>query len=275
MSDIKLGVLLWNQAPAGPNLDAAARVDRLGYSHLWAWDHLYAIFGDPTSPSTRAGRACGVRDGDGADPPRPPRRRQHVPQPGPRGQARLDARPHLRRARDPRARGRLDGARAHGPRHRVRHGLRAAARLARRGGGRLPGPARWQVGHLGARRALPVRRPAPRADAGAGPPADHDRRQRREEDPAHRRQYADMWNGMGPLEVVTHKVQVLRQHCEDVGRDPSEIEFTIGCKVTIRDSEAEAVRVWKAAMEHNRTPLADVDDDRPSGTGRPSRSPSG
>ena len=77
----------------------------------------------------------GVRDGDGADPPRPPRRRQHVPQPGPRGQARLDARPHLRRARDPRARRRLDGARAHGPRHRVRHGLRAAARLARRGGG--------------------------------------------------------------------------------------------------------------------------------------------
>ena len=27
--------------------DAAQRVDRLGYDHLWTWDHLYAIFGDP------------------------------------------------------------------------------------------------------------------------------------------------------------------------------------------------------------------------------------
>jgi len=54
---------------------------------------------------------------------------------------------------------------------------------------------------------------------------------------------------------------VLRQHCADVGRDPAEIEFTLGVKVTIRDSAAEAERVWKAAMEHNRTPLARVADD--------------
>ena len=31
-------------------LDAAKRVDRLGYDHLWTWDHLYAIFGDPYQP---------------------------------------------------------------------------------------------------------------------------------------------------------------------------------------------------------------------------------
>ena len=31
-------------------LDAAKRVDRLGYAHLWTWDHLYAIFGDPYQP---------------------------------------------------------------------------------------------------------------------------------------------------------------------------------------------------------------------------------
>jgi alkanesulfonate monooxygenase SsuD/methylene tetrahydromethanopterin reductase-like flavin-dependent oxidoreductase (luciferase family) len=31
-------------------LDAAKRVDRLGYTHLWTWDHLYAIFGDPYQP---------------------------------------------------------------------------------------------------------------------------------------------------------------------------------------------------------------------------------
>src|SRR3954470_7613568 len=30
--------------------DAAKRVDELGYDHLWTWDHLYAIFGDPYQP---------------------------------------------------------------------------------------------------------------------------------------------------------------------------------------------------------------------------------
>ena len=73
--------------------------------------------------------------------------------------------------------------------------------------------------------------------------------------------YADMWNAMGPLDLMRHKIEVLRGHCADVGRDPAEIEFTLGIKATIRDSEAEADRVWKAAMEHNRTPMADVEDD--------------
>src|SRR6266508_22029 len=51
MPDVKFGILLWNQATDWPSyLDAAKRVDRLGYEHLWAWDHLYAIFGDPYQP---------------------------------------------------------------------------------------------------------------------------------------------------------------------------------------------------------------------------------
>jgi alkanesulfonate monooxygenase SsuD/methylene tetrahydromethanopterin reductase-like flavin-dependent oxidoreductase (luciferase family) len=74
--------------------------------------------------------------------------------------------------------------------------------------------------------------------------------------------YADLWNAMGTVDVMRHKIEVLRRHCEDVGRNPAEIEFTLGIKATIRDSEADADRVWKAAMEHNRTPLADVADDQ-------------
>jgi alkanesulfonate monooxygenase SsuD/methylene tetrahydromethanopterin reductase-like flavin-dependent oxidoreductase (luciferase family) len=70
-----------------------------------------------------------------------------------------------------------------------------------------------------------------------------------------------MWNAMGPLDVMRHKIDVLKGHCDAVGRDIAEIEFTLGVKVTIRDTEAEAVKVWKATMEHNRTPLADVEDD--------------
>ena len=51
MSDVKLGILLWSQAASfAEMLDAAKRVDRLGYAHLWTWDHIYAIFGDPYQP---------------------------------------------------------------------------------------------------------------------------------------------------------------------------------------------------------------------------------
>ena len=88
MTDLKLGILLWSQATTWPEmLDAAQRVDALGYDHLWTWDHLYAIFGDPYQPifegwTTLAAWAEGHR----ADAARPARRRQHVPQPGPRGQ---------------------------------------------------------------------------------------------------------------------------------------------------------------------------------------------
>ncbi|HYJ13130.1 MAG TPA: hypothetical protein VEW66_06045, partial [Thermomicrobiales bacterium] len=38
---------------------------------------------------------------------------------------------------------------------------------------------------------------------------------------------ADVWNHTGNLEDFTHKVSVLRQHCETVGRDPSEITLSL------------------------------------------------
>jgi alkanesulfonate monooxygenase SsuD/methylene tetrahydromethanopterin reductase-like flavin-dependent oxidoreductase (luciferase family) len=54
-----------------------------------------------------------------------------------------------------------------------------------------------------------------------------------------------------------------------VGRDVNEIEFTLGVKFTIRDSQEEADRVWTAAMEHNRTPLSEVADDDTFWNGTP------
>jgi alkanesulfonate monooxygenase SsuD/methylene tetrahydromethanopterin reductase-like flavin-dependent oxidoreductase (luciferase family) len=51
MNPLRLGVLLWSQATAWAPFEAAARrVDALAYDHLWTWDHLYAIFGDPYQP---------------------------------------------------------------------------------------------------------------------------------------------------------------------------------------------------------------------------------
>ena len=81
--------------------------------------------------------------------------------------------------------------------------------------------------------------------------------------------YADMWNAMGPLDVMAHKVDVLKRHCDEVGRDVNEIEFTLGVKFTLRDSKEEADRVWRAAMEHNRTPLSEVEDDDTFWNGTP------
>ena len=73
----------------------------------------------------------------------------------------------------------------------------------------------------------------------------------------------------GTPEIVTHKDEILRAHCADVGRDPAAIERTVGCKITIRSTEAEAERVRRAMLAHNRTPLAAVDGDVTFWTGTP------
>jgi F420-dependent oxidoreductase-like protein len=41
-------------------------------------------------------------------------------------------------------------------------------------------------------------------------------------------QYADVWNGTSPLEELPHKLDVLRRHCDSVGRDFAEIRLTAG-----------------------------------------------
>ncbi len=39
--------------------------------------------------------------------------------------------------------------------------------------------------------------------------------------------YADLWNGFGSPAAIAHKSEVLRRHCDDVGRDPSAITPTV------------------------------------------------
>ena len=60
--------------------------------------------------------------------------------------------------------------------------------------------------------------------------------------------YADACNFIGDVNVVAHKVEVLRRHCEQVGRDPAEIEVTAltmvpedaGSDSILREAEAFA-----------------------------------
>ena len=45
---LKVGINLWSQATSWPKfLEAAQLADQLGADHLWTWDHLHAIVGDP------------------------------------------------------------------------------------------------------------------------------------------------------------------------------------------------------------------------------------
>jgi alkanesulfonate monooxygenase SsuD/methylene tetrahydromethanopterin reductase-like flavin-dependent oxidoreductase (luciferase family) len=271
MTDLKLGVLLWNQATSWPNiLDAAKRLDRLGYDHLWAWDHLYAIFGDPyqpifegwTSLAAYAAVTERIRLGllVGANTFR---------NPGivAKEAATLD---HISSGRSILG---LGGAWME-PEHTA-HGIDFGSGF----GQRLD----WLDESVGAIRALldgksvtsdpdghysfndlrhqplPIQTRLPIMIGGSG-----EKKTLRTV-----ARYADMWNAMGPLEFIAHKVDVLREHCDAVGRDISEIEFTLGVKFTIRDTEAEAERVWKEAMAHNKTPLADVADDSTFWNGTP------
>ena len=271
MNDLKLGVLLWNQATDWPSYLAAAKhADDLGYDHIWAWDHLYAIFGDPFQPifegwSTLA--ALGIAT----------------------TRARLGLLVGANTFRNPGLVAKTATTLDHVSGGRAILGIGGAwmeeehtaygIEFGTGFGQRLD----WLDESVGACRALLAGQAVTSAPGGRyafdglrivpGPIQSHlpimiggsgEKKTLRTV-----ARYADMWNGMGTLETMTRKVAVLRQHCEDVGRDPAEIEFTLGLKATIRDSEAEAVRVWKSAMEHNRTPFSDVETDNTFWNGTP------
>ena len=40
--------------------------------------------------------------------------------------------------------------------------------------------------------------------------------------------HADIWHSFGDPETLERKVAILQQHCADVGRDPAEIEISVG-----------------------------------------------
>lgn len=52
-------------------------------------------------------------------------------------------------------------------------------------------------------------------------------------------QYADEWNTWGSPNTLARKGAVLEQHCENIGRDPSEIRRSAQALLTISDDPAE------------------------------------
>jgi alkanesulfonate monooxygenase SsuD/methylene tetrahydromethanopterin reductase-like flavin-dependent oxidoreductase (luciferase family) len=267
----RLGILLWSQATDWGSFETAARrVDELGYEHLWTWDHLYAIFGDPyqaiweghTTLAAWAMVTRKVRLGlmVGANTFR-----------NPGIVAKMTT--NLDRMSDGRAILGLGGAwfelehQAYGLEFGRSVGERldwmdeAVAALRHLVGGdevSSSGDGRYRFDRLridppAAQARLPIM-------IGGGGEKKTLRTVAR---------YADMWNESGSVELLRHKDEVLRAHCEAVGRDSAEIERTTSCKPVIRSTEAEARRVWEAQMAHNRTPMSEVEDDDTFWNGTP------
>ena len=221
MSDIKPGILLWSQAASwNEMLEAAKLVDRLGYAHLWTWDHLYAIFGDPYQPifegwsllnawaretkQTRLGLLVGANT---------------FRNPGlvAKNATTLD------HASDGRAILGIGGAwmelehQAHGIEFGSGFGERltwfdeavGAMRRVLDGESVTSEPGgRYAFDDL--RQApLPVQRHLPIIIGGSG-----EKKTLRTV-----ARYGDMWNAMGSVEKMTHKIEVLQGHCDAVGRD--------------------------------------------------------
>lgn len=269
--ETRLGVLLWSQASEWPEFEAAAiKIDSLGYEHLWTWDHLYAIFGDPYQPifegyATLAAWAKVT------------------------SRARLGLLVGANTFRNPALTAKLATTLDHISDGRAILGIGGAwfeQEHAEYGieFGRSPGERlTWMDEATGAMRALfdgeavtsppdgvyrfrdlrllprPVQSRLPIMIGGSG-----ERKTLRSV-----AKYADMWNAMGKTAMLAHKVEVLRRHCEEVDRDFGEIELTCGCKPIIRSTESEARRLWESQMEHNRTPMSRVEDDDTFWVGTP------
>jgi len=62
---------------------------------------------------------------------------------------------------------------------------------------------------------------------------------------------ADAWNTSGPLDEVRGKLDILAEHCADVGRDLATIEKTLSFPIVIRDDQAAAGAAFEALMGHN------------------------
>ena len=269
--ETRLGILLWSQATDWAGFERSAiRIDELGYEHLWTWDHLHAIFGDPYQPifeghmslaawakvTSRARLGLLV----GANTFRNPALTAKLA-------VTLD---HISEGRAILG---IGGAWfetehtefgidfGHSPGERLTwmdEAVTAMRALLAGESVTSPPDGRYRLSNLRID-PLPVQDRLPIMIGGSG-----ERKTLRSV-----ARSADMWNAMGSVEKLRHKVEVLRRHCDEVGRDVAEIELTAGCKPIIRSNEADARRLWESQMEHNRTPMSKVLNDDTFWVGTP------
>ncbi len=266
MPDIRVGALIWNQYTTWPAmLEAGQRADRLGYDTLWTWDHLYPIVGDAEGPIfegwlTLAAWAQATE------------------------RVRLGLMVGANTFREPSLTAKMATTLDHISGGRAILGIGGAwfetehEAYGLAFGDGFPERLRW----LG--EALPIMRGMLHGERPtAAGPRYTTRTVRNDPLPIQERlpiliggggeqvtlklvaRYGDANNVGGGIENVRRKEAILLQHCETVGRDPSEIERTTGLGVVIiRDSRAEAQRVLETMFAANGN--ADLWKDQPVGT---------
>ncbi len=249
---VKIGMIAWNQYTDWHAFrTAAVRADELGYDDLWTWDHLYPIVGSDDGPmlegwltlaawaeaTSRARLGLMV----GANTFRNPALVAKMA-------TTLDHISHGRAILG------IGGAwfetehRAFGiefggsPGERLRW-LDEAARIMR--GmlhGERPSGSKYYAALEVRNDPPPVQEHLPLLIGGGG-----EKRTLRTV-----ARYADACNLGGGFENVQRKAEILLRHCEEVGRDPDEIERTVGVGTCIiRDDPAEAQRVLEDTFKHN------------------------
>jgi alkanesulfonate monooxygenase SsuD/methylene tetrahydromethanopterin reductase-like flavin-dependent oxidoreductase (luciferase family) len=252
-NELKLGALCWNQYTDWPTmLEAGVRADRLGFDSLWTWDHLYPIVGSHEGPIFEGYMTLGawaqaterIKVGlmVGANPFRNPALVVKM----------ITALDHISNGR-----AYLGIGSAWFETEHVAFGLDF---------GESPGERlRWLA------EALPVMRGMLHGEQPTAAGRYYQMEEVRNDPPPVQERlpllvggggekvtlklvarYADANNLGGGIENVRRKEAILRQHCEDVGRDHTEIERTAGMgTVIIRDSRAEAEKIHKAIFERN------------------------
>ena len=253
MTDVKIGALCWNQYTDWPALlEAGIRADRLGYSSLWTWDHLYPIVGSHEGPMFEAWMTLAAWA----------QRTERI---------RIGLMVGANTFRNPAVVVKMATTLDHQSRGRAILGIGAAwfatehRAFGLEFGDGPPDRLRWLA------EALPVIRGMLRGEMPTATGPHYAMREVRNDPlPLQARlpllvggggekvtlklvaRYADACNIGGGLATVTRKEAILRQHCEAVGRDPSEIERTTNIGVVvIRDSEDEARRVMSRTFRRN------------------------
>ena len=251
---LKLGICLWNQALEWSDVRETARaVERLGYDHLWIWDHLLSIYGEPDQPvfeawSTLAALAAVTE-------------RLQL---GPLVTANTFRSPALL-AKIVTTVDHISGGRAilgigggwfelEHRAHAIDFGEGFDERLDRLD--EAVGLIRAlhdgeQVTSDGPYYAVQGLRHVPRPVRGGVPVLVGGRGKRKTLRTVAR--YADIWNAYGtPAELEEHD-EVLRSHCAAVGRDHTEIERSVQAKVVVRDSRAAAEEAFGRMLARNKS----------------------
>ena len=269
MTDIRLGANCWNQYTDWPSLLAAGRrIDGLGYDTLWTWDHLYPIVGSHEGPilegwSVITAWAMATE------------------------RVRIGLMVGANTFREPSLTAKLATTLDHISGGRAILGIGGAwfetehEAYGLPFGDGFPERLRW----LG--EALPIMRGMLRGEEPtANGPRYRAKAVRNEPPPIQERlpiliggggeqvtlklvaRYGDANNVGGGIDNVRRKEAVLLQHCETVGRNPSEIERTTGIgTVVIRNTREEALRVQREIFDRNGKaklwvdqPVGTVDD---------------